>query len=25
MIEKTRGWVNYFKLADMSKMIIEID
>lgn len=25
LIEKTRGWVNYFKLADMSKMLIEID
>lgn len=25
LIEKTRGWVNYFKLADMSKILIMID
>ena len=25
LIEKTRGWVNYFKLADMSKSLKEID
>jgi hypothetical protein len=25
LIEKTRGWVNYFKLADMSNMLIDID
>ena len=25
LIEKTRGWVNYFKLADMVSMLKEID
>jgi len=25
LTEKTRGWVNYFKLADMSYLLIEID
>ena len=25
LIEKTRGWVNYFKLADMSKSLKEMD
>lgn len=25
LIEKTRGWVNYYKLADMSKMLKGID
>ncbi|WP_425513879.1 group II intron maturase-specific domain-containing protein [Fusibacter paucivorans] len=25
LIEKTRGWVNYFKLADMSNILIDID
>ena len=25
LIEKTRGWVNYFKLADMTNMLKEID
>lgn len=25
LIEKTRGWVNYFKMADMKAIIIEID
>lgn len=25
LIEKTRGWVNYFKLANMSNVLIEID
>ncbi len=25
LIEKTRGWVNYFKLANMSKVLMELD
>lgn len=25
LLEKTRGWVNYFKMADMKKIVIEID
>lgn len=25
LIQKTRGWVNYFKLADMKRLIIELD
>ena len=25
LIEKTRGWVNYFKMADMKNIIIQID
>lgn len=25
LIEKTRGWVNYFKLADMSSLLRDID
>lgn len=25
LIEKTRGWVNYFKLADMTSMLRDID